>query len=108
MTIFDANEKVEYLATQSLHYDRYACCRYYLERVDVQGKCGLVCVAEMDDCGTHSKVLLQPIYSEIKVRKISSSKALYDRYAVFADGDKIGEFTLVLNAWVPCKSYQHN
>jgi len=108
MTIFDANEKVEYLAKQCLHYDRYACCRYYLERVDVQGKCGLVCVEEMDDCGTHSKVLLQPIYNEIKVRKISGSKALYDRYAVFADGDKIGEFTLVLNAWVPCKSYQNN
>ena len=23
MTIFDVNEKIEFLATQSLHYDRY-------------------------------------------------------------------------------------
>jgi hypothetical protein len=100
MTIFDESEKVEHLATQSLNYDKYACCRYFLERVDVHGKYGLVCGEEVEDCGTHSKILLQPIYDEITVSKVSSSKALYDRYAVFANGDKVGEFTLVLNSWV--------
>ena len=101
MTIFDASEKVEYLAVQSLHYDQYAGCRYFLERVNVQGKCGLVCGEEVDDCGIHSKVVLQPIYHDIEIRKISSPKAKYDKYAVFADGHKVGQFTLVLNAWVP-------
>jgi hypothetical protein len=100
MTIFDASEKVEYLATQCLNYDRYSCCRYFLERVNVHGKYGLVCGEELEECGTHSKILLQPIYDEIRVCKVSSPKALYDRYAVFVDGNKIGEFTLVLNSWV--------
>lgn len=101
MTIFDASEKVEFLAVQTLHYDRYACCRYFLERVDVDGKCGLVCVEEVDNGGTHSKVLLEPVYHDIKIQKISTPKARYDKYAVFADGHKVGQCTLVLNAWVP-------
>ncbi|SRR6266498_4313112 len=101
MTLFDLNEKVEFLATQSLHYDRYVDCQYYLERVDVNGKYGLVCEEELDEQGTHSKILLEPIYDEINVCKISSHKAIYDKYAVFANGDRIGQFTLVLNAWVP-------
>lgn len=101
MTIFDPSEKVEFIATQSLHYDKYQCCQYYLERVGVNGKYGLVCEEVLDDCGTHSKILLQPIYNEIQIRKVSSEKAIYDKHAVFADGNKVGEFTLVLNAWVP-------
>ena len=101
MTIFDSNEKVEFLATQSLHYDRYVDCEYYLERVDVDGKCGLICGEELDEHETHSKILLEPIYDEINICKISSHKAIYDKYAVFANGTKIGECTLVLNAWVP-------
>ena len=101
MTIFDASEKVEYLAVQSLHYDRYAGCRYFLERVHVDGKCGLVCVEEVENCGTHSKVLLEPIYHNIEIRKISTPKARFDKYAVFADGHKVGQCTLVLNTWVP-------
>jgi hypothetical protein len=101
VTIFDVSEKVEMIATQCIHYDSYHGCQYYLERVAVDGKYGLACEEVLDDCGCHSKVLLQPIYDEIKVRKISSKKAIYDKYAVFANGNKVGEFTLVLNAWVP-------
>lgn len=101
MTIFNASEKVECIATQSLHYDRYSPREYLLERVDVQGKCGLVCVEELDGCGTHARVLLEPVYKEIKIHKISSHKAIYDRYAIFGDGNKLGTFTFVLNAWVP-------
>ena len=101
MTIFDTREKVEFIATQFLHYDRYSGCKYFLERVEVQGKCGLVCGEELDEGGTHAKILLEPAYSEIQIRKISSHKAIYDRYAVFADGSRIGTFTLVLNSWVP-------
>ncbi|HSL46085.1 MAG TPA: hypothetical protein VK897_21805 [Anaerolineales bacterium] len=101
MAIFDTREKVEFLATQTLHYDRYSCCQYFLERVQVDGKCGLVCGEELDEHATHLKILLQPIYNDIEVYKISSHKAIYDKYAVFADGNKIGQFTLVLNAWVP-------
>ena len=100
MTLFDSNEKVEFLATQSLHYDRYVDRQYYLERVDIDGKCGLVCGEESAEHGTHTKVLLQPVYHDITIRKISSHKAVYKKYAVFADGDTIGQFTLVLNAWV--------
>jgi len=84
-----------------MHYDRYCCCRYFLERVDVQGKFGLVCGEESEEHGTHSKVLLQPIYNDIQVRRISSHKAIYHKYAVYADGKRIAEFTLVQNAWVP-------
>ena len=101
MTIFTDKEKIEPLAAQSLHYDRYSGCQYFLERVRVEGKCGLVCGEELGEHLTHWKVLLPPIYDEIGVRKISSHKAIYDKYAVFADGNKVGQFTLVLNAWVP-------
>ncbi len=108
MAIFDVSEKEEYLAAQCTNYDRYCCHRYFLERVDVQGKYGLVCGEETEDCGTHSKILLQPIYNEIRVCKISSPKAIYDKYAVFVNGDQMGIFTLVLNSWVLCRNYQHN
>ena len=108
MTIFNASEKVEFLATQCLNYDRYACCLYFLERVDVDGKCGLVCGERSDEFGTHEKVLLPPIYNEIRITKISTSKAIYDKYAVFADGDNIGQFTLGLNAWVPLAYFTRN
>jgi hypothetical protein len=101
MTLFDPSEKVEFIASQNFHYDNYSGYGYYLERVDVQGKCGLVCVEELEDCGTHSKIILQPIYDDIRVHKISTTKANYDKYAVFASGSRIGDFTLVLNAWVP-------
>lgn len=101
MTIFDTKEKIELLATQTLHYDSYHACQYFLERVDVNGKYGLACEEVLDDCGCHSKIILRPIYDEIRISKISSRKAIYDKYAVFANGSKIGEFTLVLNAWVP-------
>lgn len=110
MTIFDPSEKIEFIATQCMHYDRYACCRYFLERVQVGGKYGLACEEELEGCGTHSRILLQPVYNEITVRRISSKKAIYDRYAVFANGSKVGEFTLGLNAWVlrPPPPHNHN
>lgn len=110
MTIFDPSEKIECIATQCMHYDRYACCRYFLERVQVGGKYGLACEEELEGCGTHSRILLQPVYNEITVRRISSKKAIYDRYAVFANGSKVGEFTLGLNAWVlrPPPPHNHN
>ena len=101
MPIFDSSEKVELIATQCIHYDRYHGCQYLLERVNVNGKYGLACEEILDDCGSHSKILLQPIYNEIWIRKVSSEKAIYDKYAVFANGNRVGEFTLVLNAWVP-------
>jgi hypothetical protein len=101
MTIFDPSEKVEFIAMQNFKYDNYAGYNYYLERVDVKGKCGLVCVEEHENCATHSTVLLQPIYKDIKVCKISTAKANYDKYVVFANGTRIGEFTMVLNEWIP-------
>lgn len=101
MSIFHDSEKVEFLARQSLHYDRYSCCQYFLERVQVNGKCGLVCGEESDGHGTHARVILEPAYHDIQIRKISSQKAIYDKYAVFADGSRVGTFTLVLNSWVP-------
>jgi hypothetical protein len=101
MTLLDTTENIEILASQSLHYDRYSECRYFLERIDVHGKCGLACGEELEDYGAHARVLLAPVYDRIEIRKISSQKARYDRYAVFADGHSIGQFTLVLNAWVP-------
>ncbi len=100
MTIFDKTEKVEFIASQNFRYDNYSGYQYHLERVDVQGKCGLVCVEELENCGTHARVLLPPIYTDIKVNKISTRKANYDRYAVFANGDRVGEFTMVTNEWV--------
>jgi hypothetical protein len=108
VTIFDSSEKIEFIATQSLHYDRYSGCQYFLERVEVDGKCGLMCREESEEHGTHSKILLQPIYDDIKVSEISSKKAIYHKYAVFANGTKVGEFTLVLNAWVPRIASQLN
>jgi hypothetical protein len=109
VTIFDSSEKVELIATQCIHYDRYHGCQYSLERVDVNGKYGLACEEVLDDSGSRSKILLQPIYNEISVRKISSEKAIYNKYVVFANGNKVGEFTLVLNAWprMPLET-QHN
>ena len=101
MTLFDTNKNGKILATQSLHYDRYAGCQYFLERVDINGKCGLVCGKEVDNGWTQAKGLLEPVYSDIQVHRLSSQKAIYDRYAVIADGSPIGQFTLVLNAWVP-------
>jgi hypothetical protein len=101
MTIFDKSEKVECIATQIFRYDSYTGYQYYLERVNVNGKFGLVCVEEQENCGAHSKVVLQPVYGDIKVRKISTRKANYDRYAVFVNGKKAGDFTMVLNEWIP-------
>jgi hypothetical protein len=99
MTIFNANEENDFVATQSLHYDRYIDCQYFLERVDVDGKYGLIC-GQRSEHGTRSRILLEPLYDVIELRKISSRKAIYDKYAIFADETKVGEFTLVLNAWV--------
>ncbi len=101
MTIFDANEKVESIATQNFKYDSYSGYKYNLERVDVKGKCGLVCVEEQESWGSHATILLQPIYNDIKVCKISTSKANYDKYVVYANGKRRGEFTMVLNEWIP-------
>jgi hypothetical protein len=67
----------------------------------VNVKYGLASEEVLDDRGSHSKILLQPIYDEIRIRKISSEKAIYDKYAVFANGNRVGEFALMLNAWVP-------
>ena len=108
MTFFDATEKIEFLATQCLNYDRYACCTYFLERVEVDGKCGLVCGEQSDEYGMHAKVLLPAVYKDIQITKISSRKAIYDKYVVFANGDKIGQFTFGLNAWVPMVYFNHN
>lgn len=101
MTLFDSGEKMQLIATQNFHYDNYSGCQYHLEKIEVNGKCGLICVEELEAFGSHSKVLLQPVYQEISVRKISTPKANYDRYTVIADGNRIGDFTMVLNAWVP-------
>ena len=101
MCIFDPNEKLDFLATQSLHYDRYAEHQYFLERVEVNGKYGLVCGEKSDEAGTRTKVLLPAEYEQINVSKISSSKAIYKKYVVSANGTKVAQFTLVLNSWVP-------
>ncbi len=108
MTIFDKSENVEFLATQSLNYDRYSCCLYFLERVGVDGKYGLVCGEQSDEYGMHAKVLLPPVYNDIEITKISSPRAIYDRYVVIANGDKIGQFTLGLNSWVPMPYFNNN
>ena len=104
MTLFAANEKIGLVATQSFKYDNYSGCQYSLERIDVNGKCGLACVEEQENCGAQIRVLLPPLYDEIRIHKISTPKANYDRYAVFANGDRVGDFTMVLNSWVPCKN----
>ena len=100
MSIFDASEKVEFIATQNFKYDSYSGYKYYLERVDVKGKCGLVYVEEQENCCAHSMILLQPIYNDIKVCKISTTKANYDKYVVYANGKRLGEFPMVLNEWI--------
>jgi hypothetical protein len=99
-TLFAQGEQIEYIAIQNFHYDNYdghLCC---LERVEVDGKYGLACKEEMEGGGKHTHILLEPIYDEIHIRKISSSKANYDRYAVYADGQQVGAFTMVTNSWV--------
>jgi hypothetical protein len=101
MCILDPSEKVDFLATQALHYDRYAEHYYFLERVEVNGKYGLACGEQSCEHGIHVRVLLPPVYDDIKVSKISSNKAIYKKYVVTADGKKVALFTLVLNAWVP-------
>ena len=107
MTIFDASEKVAPLAIQRFHYDSYSGYQYSLERVEWRGKCGLVCVEELENEGTNAKVILPPIYNDIKIYKISTRKSIHDKYEVFADGTMIGQFTLVLNEWIPrCKNYR--
>ena len=108
MTPFKASDKAEFLATQCLNYDRYSCCQYFLERVAIDGKYGLVCGEQSDEHGLREKVLLPPAYRDIQISKISSPRATYDKYAVFADGKRIGHFTLVLNAWVPRRELQKN
>lgn len=101
MKRIDSCEKVEVLASQSFHYDNYSECQYFLERVEVQGKCGLVCVEELENGIAHAKAVLEPVYAEIKVVRVSTAKANFDRYAVIANGSKMGEFTMVLNEWIP-------
>ena len=108
MTIFNQNEKVECLAVQNLNYDRYCCRHYFLERVDVNGKYGLVCGEQDDEYGTHEKVLLPPVYNDIKIVKISSCKAIYEKYMIYANGDQIGQFTLGRNSWVPIPYFHKN
>jgi hypothetical protein len=69
-----------------------------LERVDVDGKFGLVYSEESGEHEAHTTIILPPIYNKIEIRKIFSPKAIYKKYAVFADGTKVGQFTLVLNS----------
>jgi hypothetical protein len=101
MNIFDPEEKIEFLARQTLHYDRYAGRQYFLERVEVHDKYGLICVEQSDEYGTHTKVLLPPVYDEIHVSKISSHKAIFNKYVVYANGIKVALFTMVRDEWVP-------
>ena len=99
-SLFTDGEHIEFIAVQNFHYDNYdgrLCC---LERVEVDGKYGLVCQEMLEGGGTHSHILLQPVYNEILIRKISSPKANFDRYVVIADGNQVGEFTMVVNTWV--------
>ena len=100
MTLFSTGEHVELIASQNFNYDNYSGHEFYLERVEVGGKYGLACVEELEDCEVHSKILLPPVYNDIQVWKISTPKAHYDKYAVYADGQQVGNFTMVLNAWV--------
>ena len=104
-TLFNPGERIEFIAIQNFHYDNYDGHLSRLERVEVDGKYGLACKEELEGCGTHTHILLQPVYEEIQIRKISSPKANYDLYAVFADGNQVGEFTMVVNSWV---SYRKN
>jgi hypothetical protein len=98
--LFTQGERIEEIAIQNFKYDNYdgrLCC---LEKVEVDGKYGLACKEELESGGKHPRVLLQPVYDEIHIRKISSAKANYDRYAVVADGEEVGAFTMVTNSWV--------
>ena len=108
MTLFKTSEKAEFLATQCMNYDRYACCQYFLERVDVDGKYGLVCGEQSDEYGRRERVLLPTTYKDVQISRTSSPKAIYQKYTVYADGKPIGQFTLVLNAWVPRLELQKN
>jgi hypothetical protein len=36
-----------------------------------------------------------------KIELIATQSLNYDKYAVFANGSRVGDFTLALNAWVP-------
>lgn len=109
MNIFDPEEKVEFLARQTLHYDRYAGRQYFLERVQVHDKCGLICVEQSDEYGTHTKVLLPPVYDEIHVSKMSSDKAIFNKYVIYANGINVALFTMVRDEWVPilCPNKEH-
>ena len=100
MNIFDPEEKVEFLARQTLHYDRYAGRQYFLERVQVHDKYGLICVEQSDEYGAHTKVLLPPVYDEIHVTKMSSDKAIFNKYVIYANGIKLALFTMVRDEWV--------
>ncbi len=104
MNVFDAEEKIESLARQTLHYDRYAGRQYFLERVEVHNKYGLICVEQSDEYGMHTKVLLPPVYDAIHVTKISSDKAIFNKYVVYANGIKLALFTMVRDEWVPILS----
>jgi hypothetical protein len=101
MNIFDAEEKVDILARQILHYDRYDGRQYFLERVEVHNKYGLICVEQSDEYGTHTRILLPPVYDEIHVTKMSSHKAIFNKYVVYANGIKLALFTMVRSEWVP-------
>jgi hypothetical protein len=110
MNIFDPEEKVEFLARQMLHYDRYAGRQYFLERVQVHDKYGLICVEQSDEYGTHTKVLLPPVYDEIHATKMSSDKAIFNKYVIYANGIKAALFTMVRDEWVPilCPDTDHS
>lgn len=101
MSLFTPDEHVEFIAEQDFHYDNYSGQQCFLERVEVDGKYGLACVEQLEGGGSHTKILLQPVYRDIQIRKISTPRANFDRYLVFADGRQVGDFTMVLNAWVP-------
>ena len=101
MNIFDTEEKVEFLAKQVSHYDRYAGRQYLLERVEVDHKYGLICLEQSEEYGEHTKVLLPPVYDAIHVTKISSHKAIFNKYVIYANGIKLALFTMIRNEWVP-------
>ena len=101
MNIFESDEKVEILARQTLHYDRYDGRQYFLERVEVHNKYGLICVEQSDEYGAHTRILLPPVYDEIHVTKMSSHKAIFNKYVVYANGIKLALFTMVRSEWVP-------
>ena len=99
-SLFTVREHIEFIAVQNFHYDKYDGRLCWLERVEVDGKYGLACREDLEAGGTYSHILLQPVYNEIRIQKISSPKANYDRYIVIADDNQVGEFTMVTNSWV--------